>query len=360
MGSQANGEWEYHTSMRHVLSQLTAALDDARPIAVCQLVETRGSTPQKAGAMMLVFTDGSQAGTLGGGCVEAEVKRRAVWNLEQQKASVENFELDHDYGWDTGLICGGRMKVFIDPLSPARDDGKYYRQLAAIADASLGATQAIVFDSKTDLGAVGSAKLFDADGRFIASRDQAAADLDSIANLVTPLINRPAPYVKSGIAFLPLLPRVRLLIVGGGHVGQAVARLAAEVDFDVWVVDDRESIVSPERFPTAEKRMAGDIEMTLRDIQITPKTYCLIVTRGHQQDERALFHLADRGAGYVGLIGSRRKIKLIFDDLAAAGVPRPVLDQVHAPVGLDIGSQSVPEIAISIVAQLIAQRNRAK
>jgi xanthine dehydrogenase accessory factor len=175
--------------------------------------------------------------------------------------------------------------------------------------------------------------------------------------MVVPLGWRPASYVQGGVAFLPLLPRVRLVIVGGGHVGQAVARLAAEVDFDIWVVDDRESIVSAERFPTAEKRLSGDIETTLQNLDVTPSTYCLVVTRGHQHDERALFHLADRGAGYVGMIGSRRKIKMIFADLEAAGISRAALDKVHAPVGLDIGSQTVSEIAISIVAELVAKRN---
>ena len=162
---------------------------------------------------------------------------------------------------------------------------------------------------------------------------------------------------RSGIAFLPVLPRCRLLIVGGGHVGKAVAELAAELEFDIWVVDDRAEFTSPERFPRAERRISGPIERVLPDLEITPDTYCLIVTRGHNHDEEALLHLADRGARYVGLIGSRRKIKLIFDDLLAEGVSREALAKVHAPLGIDIGSQTVPEIAVSICAELVAHRN---
>jgi xanthine dehydrogenase accessory factor len=145
--------------------------------------------------------------------------------------------------------------------------------------------------------------------------------------------------------------------VGGGHVGKAVADLAADLEFDVWIVDDRAEFASTERFPRAERRVAGPIDGILPDLEITRDTYCLIVTRGHNHDQEALFHLVNRGARYVGLIGSRRKIKLIFDNLLAAGVSREDLEAVHAPLGIDIGSQTVPEIAVSICAELVAHRN---
>ena len=160
-----------------------------------------------------------------------------------------------------------------------------------------------------------------------------------------------------GVANQPRLSRCRLLIVGGGHVGKAVADLAADLEFDVWVVDDREEFVAAERFPRAARRLSGDIATTLKNLDITPDTYCLIVTRGHSHDQEALFHLAQRGARYVGLIGSKRKIHMIFDNLENRGVPRAALEQVYAPLGIDIGSQTVPEIAVSICAELIAHRN---
>jgi xanthine dehydrogenase accessory factor len=136
-----------------------------------------------------------------------------------------------------------------------------------------------------------------------------------------------------------------------------VGNLAAELDFDVWVVDDRQEYVTLGRFPRAQRRIAGTIGQVLPKLEITPSTYCLIVTRGHNHDEEALYHLVDRGARYVGMIGSKRKIKLIFDDLLAEGVSPETLARVHAPVGLDIGSQSVMEIAVSIAAELVAHRN---
>jgi len=181
---------------------------------------------------------------------------------------------------------------------------------------------------------------------------------EHVAEGLRPLATRPRPYAAEGVAYLMMQPRCRLLIVGGGHIGQAVARLAAELDFDIWVVDDREEFTSAERFPSAERRITDDIERVLPELEITSDTYCLIVTRGHNHDLRALYHLAQRGARYVGLIGSRRKIKLIFDDLLDEGVSAESLAQVYAPLGIEIGSQTVPEIAVSICAELVSHRNR--
>jgi xanthine dehydrogenase accessory factor len=201
--------------------------------------------------------------------------------------------------------------------------------------------------------------LFDADGLAIASR-HAPLDVSTTERLLEnlpKLADRPRPQAAAGVAYLPVLSRCRLVIVGGGHIGQAVGNMAPDLGFDVWVVDDRQEYVSAERFPRAERRLAGDVTETLRDMEITSDTYCLIVTRGHNHDEEALAQLADRGARYVGMIGSRRKIRLIFDDLAAQGMSTEALSRVFAPVGIDIGSQTVPEIAVSILAELIAHRN---
>ncbi|MGD9722478.1 MAG: XdhC family protein [Pirellulales bacterium] len=344
--------------MREILEQLNASLAAGRDVAFCRLVETRGSTPQKAGASMLVFADGSQAGTLGGGCVEAEVKRQALAVLGESAPRVARFQLDDDYGWDDGLICGGRMQVCIDPLGSAQARA-YIEQLAAMVDAGAGLTEAVVFDAEASGLPEAASYLFDESDQLVAQTAGEPSDdaPHAVREALVALPERPRPSAAHGIAFLPLLPRCRLVIVGGGHVGQAVAELAAQLDFDVWVVDDRAEYVSEARFPRAERRMAGAIGEVLPSLEITPRTYCLIVTRGHNHDEEALFHLVDRGARYVGMIGSKRKIKLIFDDLLAEGTSAAALERVHAPVGLDIGSQTVMEIAVSIAAELVAHRN---
>lgn len=343
--------------MMLLLRQLLDALAAGRSVVYCRLVETRGSTPQKAGAGMLVFADGTQAGTLGGGCVEAEVKRRALAVADRGRPEVMNFQLDSDYGWDDGLICGGRMLVLVDPVAPATDVA-YFERAFALAASGAGFLEAIVFDAVKSGAEAPACYLFDAEAQLLAVRLHAGREPPAVVVENMPaLSDRPRPSAISGIAYLPVLPRCRLLIVGGGHIGHAVGNMASDLDFDVWVLDDRAEYVTEERFPRAQRRIRGPIGDTLRDLPITPETYAIIVTRGHNHDEEALYHLIDRGARYVGLIGSRRKIKLIFDDLEAEGVRGELLSAVYAPLGIDIGSQTVPEIAVSILAELIAHRN---
>jgi xanthine dehydrogenase accessory factor len=341
--------------MRQILLELDQLLRSGRAVCYTALVETRGSTPQKAGAAMLVFPDGSQVGTLGGGCVEAEVKRRALQLLDHGQTDLLTFQLDSDYGWDDGLICGGRMKMLVDPLRPG-DDVSYYRTLADQLIAGRGCTEAVVIDAEKIGGTAADRWLFDEHGAVLASR-RGSAPVPKVLELLRSLTERPRPYVTEGVSFLPHLPRCRLVIVGAGHVGQKVAELAHTVDFDVWVLDDRQEYCSPERFPHAQRLIVAPIDQALNGLDVDSDTYCIIVTRGHNHDEEALYLLAETPARYVGLIGSRRKIKLIFSDLLRDGISREAIQKVFAPLGFEIGSQTVPEIAISIVAELVAHRN---
>lgn len=348
--------------MQDILNTLEPTLRSGQAVAYTALVETRGSTPQKAGATMLVFPDGSQTGTLGGGCVEAEVKRRALKLLEDGQREILTFQLDNDYGWDDGLICGGRMTMLVDPIAP-EEDHSYFQKLRELMQGGEGCTEAIIFDAAAfasgEIGFVGDRFLVDQNGAVIAARGAKTPPGALLTNL-KPLSDRPRPYVKQGISYLPRLERCRLVIVGAGHVGQKVGELAADADFDVWVIDDRESYCNSERFPKAKRLIVNPIDVALKNLEVDPNTFCIIVTRGHNHDEEALYFLAESPARYVGMIGSKRKIKLIFEDLLGEGISREALQRVHAPLGFDIGSQTVPEIAVSIVAELIACRNLGK
>jgi xanthine dehydrogenase accessory factor len=354
--------------MRELMKELSQTIEAKIPLAYCSVIETRGSTPQKAGASMLVFGDGNQSGTLGGGCVEADVKRRALHVLNEidSKPEILSFCLDDDYGWDDGLICGGRMTMLVDPLtanpmgSRISTISSYYAKFRELIEEGLGCTEVVALSNNINQLPVGSRFLFNSRNQPICHLSETTPSKE-ITDALKDISGRPRPYVQKGYAFLPFLPRITLLIVGGGHVGQGVAKLASEVDFDVWVLDDREKYVSPERFPSATRRLVGDIGQELKKLianEFHPGIYSIIVTRGHNHDEEALYHLAPTNSGYVGMIGSKRKIKLIYEDLIAKEISEETLAKVHAPLGFDIGSQTVPEIAISIVAELIACRNR--
>jgi xanthine dehydrogenase accessory factor len=296
-------------SFAKLFESLLQAVNAGRRVAFCAVVSSRGSTPQTPGASMLLHDDMRSEGTLGGGCVEAEVRRRAFELLQAGRSGLLHFDLDHDYGWDDGLLCGGQMDVAVVPV--------------------LSREQAAPFAN-------------------------AAEELGSQRLARVPLVVRREEHAEAYV--LCVEPSPTVWIAGAGHVGQALARLAVDLDYRVIVIDDRADCANPSRFGPPIEIIVADIEQTLRAAPIDANSYVVIVTRGHRHDEKALAAVIDSPARYIGMIGSRRKIKLLFDDLATAGVDRAKLDRVHSPIGLKIGAVTVPEIAISIAAEMTQVR----
>jgi xanthine dehydrogenase accessory factor len=292
-----------------LLNQILSRIDQHETLAVCTLVRTRGSTPQKQGAMMVVLADGTTLGTIGGGCVEAEVRTRALRLLADPSDRLLSFKLDHDLGWDDGLVCGGTMDVAV--------------QVVATAD------QAAAFRHVRDqLGEGKTAEL------LITVRNEH----DALVSFSTTI--QPVPT---------------LVIAGAGHVGAALATVARQMDFRVVVIDDRPDYLSENRFPGVDLRL-GNVEAELTKLRWNEQSYVVIVTRGHRRDGLALAAVVRSQARYIGLIGSRRKIVRIFSELREQGVSTEQLSRVHAPIGLSIGAITPAEIAVSIAAELIAVR----
>lgn len=255
--------------LEEVLAAANDALARGETVALVTIVRAQGSTPQRVGAKMLVFADGRTVGTIGGGCYESEAFWKARDAISSGRPSLVRFDLNDDIAGESGLICGGQMDVFIEPLSAS-------------------------------------------------------------------------PH---------------LYIAGGGHVGVCLARAAAEVGFRIHIVDDREKYASSERFPDAEEVVVDSIPGWLEQAAFAPPAYVAIVTRGHQHDLAALRAVATRELRYVGLIGSKAKVTRIFDALREEGIPADALRRVHAPIGLDLGAVTPQEIAVSIVAELVAVRH---
>jgi len=297
------------TGQLKLLESLLDRVQSGAVCALCTIVNTRGSTPQTAGAMLLLHPSGQTEGTIGGGCVEAEVRREALRMLNSRRSGLLTFVLDHDYGWDDGLICGGRLDTVVVSLTHN--------------------SQAAPFREAVDR---------------IRRQQRACIPLR---------ITHEGKMLEYRVN---IEPTPTLLIAGAGHVGAAVAKLAVGLDFRVVVIDDRADLLDASRLPAPIEAVAGEIQSTLRDWPIDANTYAIVVTRGHNHDEQALHAVIDSTARYIGMIGSRRKIKVIFEDLEDLGVPRSKLDQVHTPIGLNIGAVTVPEIAVSIVAELIHVR----
>ena len=294
--------------------QLRAALEAGVPFAVGILSGVKGSSPQKQGAKALFFADGRIVGTLGGGCLEAEIQDRARRALRTGQPATFDLLLDHDFGWDDGLICGGRVSGVILPR--ALEAASFWREV-------LRREQEKAWGVREDFS-VGWVE-----------------ETPSCSWLHQELVTPPCA----------------LWIAGSGHVAQAVAPLALTLDFEVSVFDDRPALANPHLFPGNLRLRVGEWPSLLNDPLPPTPTFGLVVTRGHQRDALVLARWVQQPFAFLGMIGSRRKARLIFDQFLADHIATAAqLERVACPVGLDIDSVSVPEIAISIVAQLIEER----
>lgn len=349
--------------MREIYKKIPELINSEQVGAYCTVVETKGSTPQKPGSKLLILPDLCNIGTLGGGCVEAEARRQAIGLMQGGIPRLLEFQLDSDYGWDDGLICGGNMKIFID-LPNTRAEAKMFTRLQELNAAKVPLMSATIVESEKNDVEVGMKMVFATNGERIGTLGDTTLE-DEIESEISQVLeqNRSNLYRKNSdvsVFLEPLQPRPTLLIAGAGHVGQALCHLGSWLDFDITIVDDRADFASRDRLPEADEIIIGDIANELRNYPINHLTYVVIVTRGHQHDESALHSVVESNARYIGLIGSRRKIKLIFDDLLEEGIPIGKLQRVYAPIGLDINSKTVPEIAVSIASQLIQVRNGAE
>jgi xanthine dehydrogenase accessory factor len=255
-----------------IYEEIVALRRAGRRGALATIVSVRGSIPSFKTAKMLVRDDGSILGTIGGGCVEAEVWQAAREVIESERPRTLTFDLNQNPKYDTGLVCGGTLEIFIEPL----------------------------------------------------------------------------------------LPPAELYIFGAGHVATSLYKVARIAGFDVTVIDDRETYASRERFPEAQEVIAEDFEKAAARLKLNDTSYIVIVTRGHHDDMRVLRWAVQTPARYVGMIGSKRKTIAIFRELQQEGLSPDLFNRVHAPVGLDIGAITPEEIAVSIVAELIARRRNAE
>ncbi len=327
-------------------------LERERRFAFAAVIHSTGSTPQKAGAKALFEATGAVHGTLGGGCLEAEARRRALHGLDTDAAEAFELRLDAIDGWDDGLVCGGKVRLFSDP-SPERNAAVWHSMLTA---ADHGTRGVLVTVAKAP-GHVPGTAFWIPDDRL----ESAPPGLD--AGMLDEAIrggDACAVQVDDAEYFLePVSPPPRLIVAGAGHIGKAVTALAAGLGFEVTVVDDRPLFANAENLPGARRVVCGDIAEELGKQGIDRNTYVLVVTRGHRHDGDALAAVVNADAAFIGMIGSRRKSLLIRREIVDRGIaPADAVERVVSPVGLDLGARTVEEIAMSIAAQLVAVRRR--
>lgn len=248
--------------------ELLKRVDGDETVAVVTVIETSGSAPGKPGFKMLVDSDGTTLGTVGGGLVEATATRDAMAAIAEKKSRVCAYRLDQDAAGGLGMLCGGTANVFIDVIGGPET----------------------------------------------------------------------------------------LLIAGAGHVARPLAAMGAMLGFKVIVADDREDFCNRERFPKAAQCLVGDLGELMANTKITRNTYVVIITRGHAYDQVALEKTINSNAAYLGMIGSRKKVDAIFQNLRDQGIEEGKIKKVYAPIGLDIGAKTAEEIAVSILGEIIAHK----
>jgi xanthine dehydrogenase accessory factor len=334
---------------------MLAFLEAGRPFAVATVLVTDGSTPVKAGAKAIIEADGAIHGTIGGGQVEANARRVGCGVVQSGNPLIFDFDLRGTQVQESQPICGGAMRVLVAPSSVIG-----HADCRAAADALAQRGQGVWLTTLAKRGTL------QVESRFVTQADLVKPGAFPGAEVCAECLARETPHLavwpgpEQREAFVePLIPPPVLLIVGGGHVGQAVAAQASLLEFEIVVIDDRPEFTSPALFPPGVQTRCGSVAEEIAAFPVSRDTFVVIVTRGHQHDAVALRACLRRPAAYIGMIGSRRKVPLLRREFIESGwATAEEFDRAHAPIGLDIGAVTVPEIAASIMAQVISARRQ--
>ncbi len=351
--------------MRDVIQEAVNQIDTGKPCVLATVVRTKGSTPQKAGAMLLVREDGTAVGTLGGGCVEGDIWFAAREILRNEGGpEFKDYYLNEDIAARDGLVCGGTMYFYLEPFREPDDFSDIGHELLSAYDGGEPAALATVVRSEGDTAQLGAKLLLRSDGSIAGSIGTAELDETALeiaarvasvgANEAVTIDDKTELFVE-GFTTPPTL-----VMVGGGHVGKATADLAHRLGYRVYIVDDREDFANPERFPYAEETIVTPYTDWATHLDVNVNSFIVVASRGHWFDDVALESALTTRARYVGLLGSRRKTLMIYQRLLQLGIPRERLAEVRAPIGLDIGALEPEELAVSIMSEIIMARRGGK
>jgi len=343
--------------MQDVIKETVALLERHEPCVLATVVRTKGMTPQKAGARQLIRADGTSVGTLGGGCVEGDIWYYATRMLENEGGpEFRDYHLNADIAEKDGLVCGGTMYFYLEPLRRAQPFLDVAKEIVQAVEGGPAVALATVVGPQ-ETPCLGNKLLLRQDGTTAGdlgdeSRNERALRL---AEKLLAAGGNCTFTDKSGVDVYVegFTAPATLVILGGGHVGRAVYNVALTVGLRVIIIDDRAEFSNEERFPRAYQTVVAQFDRAFDAVNIGHNSFILVATRGHRYDDAATRAAVQTQARYIGLLGSKRKNILIFRELAKAGISRERIAEIHAPVGLDIGAVTPEEIAVSIIAEII-------
>jgi xanthine dehydrogenase accessory factor len=349
--------------MKNIYLQIIDKQSDNSPLVMATITGTIGSTPAKPGTSALFGKDGLLSGTVGGGIMEAKVQNIAQSAIASKESGYYHFQLDNDINQKEEAICGGQANILIDAAL-----NEQWHVFEQIKQSLLQSLSGVLVSKVTSLG----------DCQVSIQRSWITRNV--MPDMPSDPLQVIEPMIKSMLSddnsgnyrelslpdgqqevryFLErIVPFPKLVIVGAGHIGKALSHLGSLLDFDVTVIDDRPEYANAENIPDADQIVVDDIRKAMQAVTKTPDTYIVIVTRGHKNDADALKSCIGSDATFVGMIGSSKKVAMMRRHFMEEGLSTPTQwESVYAPIGLDIHSQTVQEIAVSIAAQLIQVRN---
>jgi xanthine dehydrogenase accessory factor len=353
--------------LRDILASLVELRARGEPAALATITRVRGSTYRRQGARLLIRADGSTVGSISGGCLEGDVAEAAREVMQTGRPRLLNYDLtaDDDAVWGLGLGCNGAIDVFVEPVRPDSGGLDLVAVLSDTIDRRRTAALATVIGG-ADGARVGGRLYVPSDGAAVGSLGDARADEAAAAAARRQMRARQTAVVPietgDGAADLfveVLAPPLPLLVCGAGHDARPLVRLAHELGWRVMVADSRPAFATPDRFPEADEVVRADDADVAKAVRIDADTFAVVMTHNFLHDLEILRGLLSTPARYIGLLGPRARTEKLLAELAARGV---VLDdaqrvRLYAPVGLDTGADSPEEIAVSILAEILAVRN---
>ncbi len=341
-----------------VIARLREVLHKGSSLALASIIEQQGSSPRHLGTKMVIDDQGHCYGTIGGSLLEARAIREAASVISQRQSRLLEFDLTSRDVQSTGMICGGRAAVLLEYIAPTSQNEEFFARFGRLLEEGEDFLFVVLFKNRgeeiTELQRI----LLTAAGETLGDFSFEDGEIKFLKDVARDSRGVSAAQLRDWAAIIEPVSRTRSLYVfGAGHVGRATAQLAAGVGFRVAVLDDRAEFANESRFPDAWKIcVLPDYNDAFRSLQIDRDSFIIILTRGHLFDRVVLKQSLRKGAGYIGMIGSRNKRDAIYQALKGEGFSEEELRQVHSPIGLAIGAESPEEIAVSIVAELIKVR----
>lgn len=342
-----------------LIQKICEQLEKGLPLVLISLISQQGSTPRHGITKMVISADGKSYGTIGGSLLEATAIRESSDLLSAAGSKILSFELNGKDATAAGMICGGKAEVLMDYIPATKKNLEffwYWRDSFKRGDEFYFLTH--LRDSGNSVVVIGHSILYP-DGRVVGDNSMAQTDMalirEELHNISTTAV---IPTQDTRVMIDPIRKLKTMYCFGAGHVAVPTAHIAALVGFRVVIIDDRAEFANSDRFPDAnEIRVIENFNLAFEKLEIDSDSFIVIVTRGHQYDRAVLEQALKTNAGYIGMISSRRKRDAIYEALMREGVTKEILARVHSPIGIDIEAETPAEIAVSIVGELIKERN---